>query len=451
MGVLFGTILAFLIVFGILVFIHEFGHFFMAKLVGVRVETFSFGFGKRLIGFKKGPTDYRISLVPLGGYVKFLGEESFESGAALEPDNFMAKTRWQRFLIIAMGAVMNGLLAIGIFTVVNMAGVTVPQYLNDKPVIGWIDAGSPAEKADLKIEDEILRINGKPVSSWTDVEMAIGSRPEKVLTIDIRRGGTDMAVALLTEQDKKYKFDLGYAGFYGKILTQIQLVNPGSAAEKGGLKPGDVIRTIDGEPVYFYKFVQVLEKNPEKELAIGVLRDGRPVTLHVTPKLEGKVGKIGVLQGMKSVEKKYGFFGALNQSLKDCASMALTLIDLIKKLFTGQASASRNLGGPLEIASMSYSFFQLGFMKLLWFMGFISLQLGVINLLPIPVLPLDGTQIFILGIEGLLRRDLSPKLKQAWTQVMFIVFMALFAFLILNDIVRRLPHGWGSLLPFLKK
>jgi len=450
MGAILGTIGAFVLVFGILVLVHELGHFLTARAVGIRVEAFSFGFGKRLFGIRRGYTDYKVCLVPVGGYVKFLGEEPSEPGGALEPDNFMAKTRWQRFLVIVMGAVMNILLAIGIFTVVNMAGVTVPEYLNDKPVIGWIDAGSPAEKAELRIDDEILRINGKGVATWNDVEMAIGTRPEKVLTIDIRREGREMPVTLMTGLDKKYKFDLGYAGFYGKILTQVQLVNPGSAAEKGGLKAGDVVRTIDGEPVYFYKFVQVLEKNPEKELEVGVLRDGQLVTLRITPRREGQVGKIGVLQVMKSVDKKYPFFAAIGQSLKDCSSMALTLLDLIKKLFTGQASASKNLGGPLEIASMSYSFFQLGFIRLLWFMGFISLQLGVINLLPIPVLPLDGTQIFILGVEGILRRDLSPKLKQIWTQVMFIVFMALFAFLVMNDIVRRLPRGWKSLLPFLK-
>jgi len=450
MGAIIGTIVAFLIVFGILVLVHEFGHFATAKLVGVRVEAFSFGFGKRLFGFKRGDTDYRVCLVPIGGYVKFLGEEAVEPGAALEPDNFMAKSRWNRFLIIVMGAVMNVLLAIAAFTAVNMAGVTVPEYLNDKPVIGWIDAGSPAEKADLRIDDEILRINGKAVATWNDAEMAIGSRPEKVLTIDIRRAGREMPVTLMTGLDKKYKFDLGYAGFYGKILTQVQLVNPGSPAEKGGLKPGDVIQTINGEPVYYYKFLPVIQNSPEKELEIGVLRERRPVTLRVTPRRAGQVGKIGVSQVMKSVEKKYAFFGALGQSLKDCSSMALTLLDLIKKLFTGQASASKNLGGPLEIASMSYAFFQLGFIRLLWFMGFISLQLGVINLLPIPVLPLDGTQIFILGLEGILRRDLSPKLKQVWTQVMFIAFMALFAFLVVNDIVRRLPQGWKSLLPFLK-
>jgi regulator of sigma E protease len=448
MGTLFGTILAFLFVFGILVFIHEFGHFFMAKLVGVRVEVFSFGFGKRLLGRRKGPTDYRISLIPVGGYVKFLGEEAFETGRILEPDSFMAKKRWQRFLIIVMGALMNVLLAVLIFTVVNMVGVLVPEYLNEKPVIGWIDADSPAAKTDLQIDDEIMSINHKKVETWSDVELSIGTKPEKLLILEIKRGGTIFPVELLTEKDKKYKFDLGYAGFYGKILTQVQMVKPNSPAEKGGLKAGDEIRAINGEPVYFYKFIQVIEKNAEKELEFDVVREGRPVLLRITPRREGQVGKIGVSQVMKSVEMKYGLIGALNQSLEDCSDMAFTLLDLIKKLFTGQASAAKNLGGPLEIASMSYSFFQLGFMKLLWFVGFLSLQLGVINLLPIPFLPLDGTQIFILGLEGIMRRDLGPKLKQVWTQIMFAVFMFLFVFLILNDLVRRLPHGWKSLMPF---
>jgi len=448
MGVWIGTILAFLLVFGILVFVHEFGHFFMAKLVGVRVEVFSFGMGKRLFGRRKGHTDYRISLVPVGGYVKFLGEEAFEKGAVLEPDNYMAKKRWERFLILVMGAVMNIVLAILAFTIVNMAGVSVPQYLNEKPVIGWIDEASPAARSDFRIDDEIVSINHKNVATWSDVELAIGTRPEKLIVIEINRGGTVFPVQLMTEKDKKYRFDLGYAGFYGKILTQVQTVSANSPAEKSGLKAGDEIRAINGEPVYFYKFTGIIEKNAEKELTFDVLRAGQPLQLQITPRREGQVGKIGVLQVMKSVEVKYGFFGAVSQSLKDCYDMSSALLDLIKKLFTGEASATKNLGGPIEIANMSFSFFRLGLVKLIWFMGFLSLQLGIINLLPIPVLPLDGTQIFILGLEGLRRRDLSSKLKQVWTQVMFSVFMVLFVFLIMNDVVRRLPHGWKSLLPF---
>ena len=162
-----GTILAFTIVFGILVFVHEFGHFFMAKLVGVRVEVFSFGYGKRLFGVKRGETDYRISLLPLGGYVKLLGEGMFEKDRPLAPDDLMAKTRGQRLLIMAMGSIMNIILAVLIVAFMNVVGTEVAAYLDDKPVIGYIETGSPAEKAGMRIDDEIVRISGRAVKTWT--------------------------------------------------------------------------------------------------------------------------------------------------------------------------------------------------------------------------------------------------------------------------------------------
>ena len=164
-----GTILAFTIVFGILVFVHEFGHFFMAKLVGVRVEVFSFGYGKRLFGVKKGETDYRISLVPMGGYVKMLGEGMFEKDRPLAPDDLMAKPRGQRLLIMAMGSIMNIILAIVIVAFMNGLGTKSPEYLDQKPVIGHIESGSPAERAGLRVDDEILRIAGRGVKTWMDV------------------------------------------------------------------------------------------------------------------------------------------------------------------------------------------------------------------------------------------------------------------------------------------
>jgi regulator of sigma E protease len=171
MVTVFETILSFLIVFGVLVFIHEFGHFFTAKLVGIRVETFSFGYGKRLFGVRRKGTDYRISLVPMGGYVKFLGEgELFsESGTATLPaDHFLAKTRWERFLVMVMGSVMNILLAILIFAIINMVGVTVPAYQDEAPVIGYIEPGSPADQAGFRLDDEILSIDGEKAATWND-------------------------------------------------------------------------------------------------------------------------------------------------------------------------------------------------------------------------------------------------------------------------------------------
>jgi regulator of sigma E protease len=445
MGTILGTILAFAIVFGVLVFIHEFGHFFMAKLAGVRVETFSFGYGKRLFGVKKGHTDYRLSILPLGGYVKFLGEGMFDPGRALEPDDFMAKTRWQRFLVIVMGSLMNILLAIVLVAVIDMVGVPIPVYLEQQPVIGWIDGGSPAEKSGLRVDDEILAISGQKVGTWNDVEIAIGSRPEKKIIIEIKRDGAVQPVELVTEKEKGSRFDLGYAGFYGKILTQVKVVSPGGAAEKGGLRAGDVILAIDGTPAYYFKFIQLIEKNAGRELEFNVMRGGNPVTLRITPRPVGKVGKIGVSQIAESVLKKFGFFAAFDQSIKENRRLFFALVDFIKNLVKGEASA-RNVGGPIEIANMSYAFFRMGFIPLLSFIAFISLQLGVLNLLPIPVL--DGGQLFVLVIEGIFRRDLGPKARQIWMQVGFVIFVVLIGFVVLNDIVKRLPHGWKSLVPF---
>jgi regulator of sigma E protease len=446
MSTLLGTLLAFAIVFGVLVFIHEFGHFFVAKLVGVRVEVFSFGYGKRLFGFKKGTTDYRVSIFPLGGYVKFLGEGMFEKNREIAPDDFMAKNRFERFLVIVMGSVMNILLAVFLVAVINMAGVSVPEYHEEKPVIGWIEPGSPAEKARLQIDDEILSINRKKVSTWNDVMLAVGTKPGRLLDVEVKRNGEVKILQLLAGTEKWSSYEMGYAGFFGKILTQVVMVLPNSPAEKGGLKPKDIILAINGEPIYFYQFIQVIEKNPGKELEFEVLREGRPLSLKITPRHQGSIGKIGIQQGAKSVLKKYGLFPAIGKSIDDNLRMAFQVIEYLKELVTGRASA-RQLGGPIEIASISYMAFRMGFLALISFIAFISLQLGMINLFPIPIF--DGGQIFVLLLEGIFRRDFSPKARQIWMQVGFVIFLFLIVFLLLNDIAKRLPHGWKSLIPFL--
>jgi len=445
MGTILGTLLAFAIVFGILVFIHEFGHFFMAKLVGIRVEVFSFGYGKRLLGIKRGTTDYRVSVFPLGGYVKFLGEGVFEPGRELAVDDFMAQKRWERFLVMVMGSVMNILLAVFLFSVINMAGVTVPEYQDQKPVIGWIESGSPAEKSLLQIDDEILRINGREVKTWADVELAVESKPERLITLDIKREGKIFPIQLMTETEKMMKYEMGYAGFRAKILTQVAMVKPDSPAEKGGLKAGDIILAINGQPIYFYKFVETIGKNPDKELEFSVEREGKPLTLRITPRKEGKVGKIGISPVAKSVVKKFGFSRAINQSVKENIKMVFLIINYLKELFKGEAS-TRQMGGPLEIASLSFAFFQMGFMAMMSWIAILSLQLGVINLFPIPVF--DGGQIFVLLLEGIFRRDFTPKVRQIWMQIGFVIFIFLLGFLILNDIVKRMPNGWRSLVPF---
>lgn len=445
METIIGTIIAFIIVFGILVFIHEFGHFSMAKLVGIRVETFSFGYGRRLFGFRWKGTDYRVSLIPMGGYVKFLGEgeTTAERPGSLPPDHYLAKKRYERFLVLVMGSVMNLVLALVISSVVNMAGVEVWAYQEEKPVIGWIEPGSPAEKAGFKLGDEILAINDRGTPTWSDVELAIGTKPNRLLKVAIKRQGELLDLWLKTE--KRTRYALGYAGFSGQFLTQVRMVKPGSPAEKGGLRQGDIILAIDGQPVFFYQFVGIIEKNAGRQLAFRVNRQGEELTLWITPQLEGQVGRIGIFQEPQTIQKKFGFLGAIGQSFKENTRNAFLVIRFVKDLIVGQASAQQ-LGGPLEIASFSYAALQMGFLAMLSWIGFISLQLGIINLFPIPVF--DGGQIFVLGLEGLFRRDFSPRVRQIWMQIGFVIFIFLIVFIILNDIVKRMPGGWQSLLPW---
>jgi regulator of sigma E protease len=443
MGNVIGTILAFTVVFGILVFVHEFGHFFMAKLAGVRVEVFSFGYGKRLFGVKKGETDYRVSLVPMGGYVKMLGEGMFETERPIAPDDLMAKTRLQRLLIMAMGSVMNIVLALVIVSFMNVVGTTVAEYLDERPVIGWIESGSPAEKAGLRIDDEIVSIAGQKVATWSDVHVAIGSKPDRLIRLDIRRDGRVLPVDLTTESVTRY--DMGYAGFQAKIPTEIHMVFPGSPAEKAGLRPKDVIRAIDGTPVYFYQFLEILQKNAGHELLFEIERDGRVLDVPVTPRLEGSVGKIGISQVPKSVIKKFGFFAAIERSFDENLKNVFLIVRFIRGLFTGETPTSQ-LGGPLAIANFSYTAFRMGWQTLLGWIAVISLQLGVLNLFPIPVF--DGGQIFVLIVESVMRRDLGPKARQVWMSIGFVIFAFLIAFVVVNDLVKMLPNGWNSLNPF---
>ena len=447
MSTLFGSIIAFIIVFGILVFVHELGHFFMAKLVKIRVEVFSWGYGKRLFGFKKGDTDYRVSLLPLGGYVKFAGEDVFEQKKDPDPHDFMAKKRWERFLVMVMGSVMNILLAVVFVAFISMLGVSVAKYSTQKPVVGWIEADSPAERADLKPGDEILTINSRRTKTWNDVEIAVGTKPDRIITLEVQRGDEVVTAELMTESKRAMDLDMGYAGFFPNIFTQVVAVEPGSPADKAGLKAGDVIKKIAGQMVYHHQFAEIIEKSPEEELEFSVERGEEPLTLFITPRLEGKTGKIGIQSYMEYDTKTYGFFAAIGRSVKENIKLAFVLFNYIRDLMIGEASV-KGVGGPILIAKYSYAFLRAGFISMLSFIAFVSLQLGVINLFPIPVF--DGGQILVLGLEGAFRRDFSPKVKQVVMMIGFAIFVFLLGFLILNDVARNLPNGWDSYL-FWKK
>lgn len=450
-----GTLLAFVIVFFVVTFIHEFGHFIMARRFGVRVDAFSFGIGPRIFGVKNGKltfgkepegpgTDYRLSLVPVICYVKLLGEAMYEKDRPLAPDDLMAKTRGRRFVIMGMGSFMNILLAVALVTVINIAGTSVAEYFDEKPVIGHIESGSPAEKAGLRIDDEIVRVAGREVKTWTDVQIAVGSNPDRLVKLEIRRDGEILPVDLQTESVTEYK--MGYAGFQAKILTQVQMVVPGSPAEKAGLKGKDVILAIDGRPVYFYQFLDLIKSSAGRELSLTVDRDGRTLTIPITPRKEGDIGKIGIAQVPKSVVKKYALFAAIGASLKENMGNVTLVVRVIRGLFTGETPASQ-LGGPVAIADFSYAALRLGLIPLLGWIAVLSLQLGVINLvLPIPVA--DGFQMAVLVLEAVFRKDLGPKLRMVLMTIGWVLMLLLTVFVILNDFAKKLPRGWRSVLPF---
>ena len=456
MANIIGTILAFAIVFFIVTFVHEFGHFIMAKRFGVRVKAFSFGIGWRLFGVRDGKfsffnappggtgTDYKVCLFPVICYVQMEGEGMFERDRPIPPDDMMAKTRGRRFLIMVMGSVMNLVLAVILMSVVSGIGTQVVKYIDDTPVIGWVDPGSPAARAGLKADDLIVRISGREVKTWKDVHVAIGITPDRRISIEVVRDGSALSVDLQTGSEKKT--DVGYAGFNARIFTQVRKVQSRTPAEKAGLKAGDIIRAIDGKTVFLSGFLDVVQGNPGKELLFTVERDGRLLDIPLTPRLEGKIGWIGVQREAESITKKFGFFAAIGNSLKENSYNALLIVRIIKGLFTGETPASQ-LGGPLAIADASYAFFREGWLPLLTWIAFLSLQLGVINLIfPIPIV--DGPQIVVLALESIFRRDVNPKFRLAYTYVGWAMMMALTAFVVLNDIVKRLPNGWSSLVPF---
>lgn len=451
-----GTLLAFFIVFFAVTFVHEFGHFFMARLFGVRVEVFSFGIGPRLFGVQNGRltlgrapeggtgTDYRISLVPIICYVKLFGEGLFEKDRPLAPDDLMAKTRGQRFLIMGLGPVMNVLLAVLLVAVMNGIGTSSPEYLGQSPVIGYIEPGSPAERAGLRVDDVILDIAGQKVKTWDDVEMAVGTRPDRLVKIEIQRDGEARPVDLKTEAVTSY--NMGYAGFQPKITTQVQMVLPGSPAETAGLREGDVILEIDGVRVYFYKFLSIIQKSAGKDLVLKVDRGGRTMDLTVRPRLEGTVGKIGIYQIPKSITRRYPVFQAIDKSVEQNLGNVFLFVRIFRGFFTGETPASQ-IGGPVAIADISYAFLRQGLGALIGWIAVLSLQLGVINLiLPIPIA--DGFQMGVLTLEAVFRRDLSPNFRMALMTVGWILMILLTVFVILNDLVKKLPHGWGSLVPF---
>ena len=425
------TIVAFVFVLGVLIFVHELGHFLMARRIGVRVITFSLGFGPKLVGFRRGDTEYRVSAVPLGGYVKMAGETPDDPRTG-QPDEFLSKTKWQRFQVFIMGPVMNILLAIVLMWVVLMQGDREPSFLYRPPKVGAIAAGSPAERGGVRPGDVVARVAGRTVDTWEQFSMAIGTKARREVAIEVVRDG--QTVPLTVTPDAQTKYEIGDIGVFPDVHPSIVQVLAGEAAERGGLRAGDVVVAFNGRTItYSWQLTEAIAKHPSQVVVFDVQRGSERKAVSVTTTLQGKKGRAGISLLDDFILVQRGPWEAAKLSVRRNYESGGDIFRVLVGLLTRETSP-RQLTGPLGIAQLSGDAAALGWIALLSLMAMISLNLGILNLLPIPVL--DGGHIFIMALEGLARRDFSTKVKESLLFAGFAVLMVLMVTVVYNDLTR---------------
>ena len=430
------TLVSFGFVLGIMIVVHEFGHFAAAKVFGVRVETFSVGFGKRLLGFKRGDTDYRLSLIPLGGYVKMSGENILEQRTGADYE-FMSHPRWQRFVIAVAGPFMNILLAIGLLTGVYMVHFERPLFEARPAVVGWVVPGSPADKAGIQAGDRITRIAGLANPIWEDVLPKILLNANQSIPLELDRDGQRLTKTVTPTSVGGELPEVGWVPEQPNIVTTLERDMP---AAKAGIQLGDNIIAVNGQQVKSIPAMyHLVQDNKDKPAQFTVIRDGKTLQFIISPTLaKGNNGtaaayRIGIASEPTEVEK-LSFNQAFLQSLDTNRKYSLLLIELVRKMFHNH-TLFRQVSGPIEIARESGAMAQQpGWTPLLGLMAAISLNLGIFNLFPFPIL--DGGMILMLAIEGLRRRDISLAVKERVYQVAFVLLVVFAVLVIFNDITK---------------
>lgn len=429
------NLFALIIVLGVLILLHEGGHFLAARAVGAPVSVFSFGFGKRLFGIRRRGTDFRVSLIPLGGYVRIEGlgpDESDVVGAGRSATPLLA--RWRRALILVAGPLANVIGAVAFLAASYMLGVSVPAWYQQPPVIAWVDASSPAAEAGLTPGDEVMAVDGRPITNWRQLELATASAANRPLRISFRRAGTIREVTLTPRSETPY--ELGYAGLAPLLPAQVEGVLPGSPAEKAGIAAGDIILAVDDHPVeHFFHLVRLISDRPGREVTITVQRKGEILSITATTRDDGGRGMLGIPAPNPTILRKLGAGAALVEAVRECQRMTRATLNVIGRMLTGRSSL-RQMSGPIDIARFSGAAARTGAISLVSLLGVISLQLAIFNLLPIPVL--DGGHLAIIGIEAVARRDLPDKLKERILNVGFWLIIALVVVVLFNDVLKNL-------------
>jgi regulator of sigma E protease len=431
------------VVLGFMILIHEFGHYAVAKLLGVRVEQFAIGFGKRLVGFRKGETDYRINILPLGGYVKMSGENPMDERTG-DPGEFMSHSRWHRFLIAIAGPTMNILLAIFLLTAIYMVHYEYPIFRDQPAVIAGVKHDSPAAKAGLQLGDRIAKVDGIENPTWEQLQPRVMLSPNQPLTVTIQRGNQTFEKTIVPQAVTSS--EVGSAGWFPEEPVIVDQVDPDTPAAKAGIKEGDRIVALDGQPLLSIEaMIDDLQQTKEKPVDLTVIRGSQTLNFQMSPVFsptedpKEKRYRLGIVNKSEMKVTTLPFGQALSHSLQENRKYSLLILELAKKIVQGKVSP-RMVSGPIGIAQdAGWAARQKGWMPLLELTAGISLNLGIFNLLPIPIL--DGGVILFLFIEGLMRRDVSLRIKERVYQAAF-VFLVLFAVMVIyNDLAKTL--GWG--------
>jgi regulator of sigma E protease len=419
-----------LLLLGPLVFIHELGHYLAAKLCGVRVEVFSLGFGKRIFGFKRGGTDYRVSALPLGGYVRMAGENPMEEHTG-DPGEFMSHPRWQRFIIAIAGPAMNVVLAIALLSGLYMVHHPDQKFLKQPAVVEWVEPNSVAAKVGLQPGDRIVRLDSEDTPDWgAFFERASLLGPSPV-PLYIERGGQrlEKQISLTSGQETA---PLGVGPDEPAVADLVEASTPAAAA---GIKPGDQLVKVNGTAVHLFsqigEMIDGFQKSKDAPVVLTLKRDNQVFDVKVTPRLTAAGYKIGVRFTHVLSYERLPFAAALSASVDENGKNSFLIVQVLERLVERKVSI-KQMSGPVGIAQISGEALRAGWPVFIEIMALISLNLGIFNLLPIPIL--DGGLILLLLIEGVLRRDIKREVKEMVYQAAF-VFLVIFAVVVIyNDI-----------------
>jgi regulator of sigma E protease len=430
-----------LVVLGIMVLVHEFGHFAVAKLCGVRVEVFSIGFGKRLFGFRRGDTDYRLSLLPLGGYVKMSGESPGEASTG-DPAEFNAHPRWQRILIGLAGPVSNFLLALALMTGFYMMHNEVEAFRSQAASIDFVSDHTAAAAAGLKAGDLMTRFDNVDNPTWEQVSIRAAMNVGQTIPIDVKRDGQTISAQLtIPNPHGSDDFDFDTIGFVPRMqedAIRIRQLEAGMPAAKAGMKPGDQILSVDGLMLHSSDaMLAFLQQDKGRPIQLTVLRDGKTFQITLQPVMADtdrhRLYRIGFAPNLPPFKiQQLPLPAALKQSVHFNLRYSGLILEVLQRMVT-RRFAVQDLSGPIGIArETGLAVEQPGWQPIIGLMSIISLNLGIFNLLPIPIL--DGGVIVLLLIEGVMRRDLNQEFKERIYQAAFVVLLIFAAFVMFNDI-----------------